>query len=174
MLESRRTERLPGKVLFGVRIVAFITLAVLVFFGMERFWLPVLLLGICANFFRKRWYCWWICPVHCVAVCSKVLYESRKTSLKRFPVPLVLRAKWFSMIWLAGLFIAFLTCLILGTRVRLFVWISVIGILFSLLFPIGVWCNTLCPWGRIIQFSVKLFSTSCRPLCSLVHRRSAF
>ncbi|OHE58772.1 MAG: hypothetical protein A2Y36_15695 [Treponema sp. GWA1_62_8] len=58
---------------------------------------------------------------------------------------------------MATLFAIFTLCLIMGLRVRLFVWISVIGSVFVLVFPVGVWCTFLCPWGGIMKLGARLF-----------------
>jgi len=141
-----------------VRIAASITLAVLVILRMERFWLPVLLLGMSTSFFWGRWYCGWVCPMQCVAGCSRLVCKAGKNTDKQFPMARVIRSKWLSIPWMTVLFAIFTVCLITGLRVRLFVWISVLGCMFGLFFPVGSWCAALCPWGRVMKLSARLFA----------------
>jgi ferredoxin-type protein NapH len=132
---------------YSVRLLLFISLLLLVYFGMERFWVPVLLSGIGTSFFWGRWYCAWVCPVKSAS--QGLVHFTPKIK----PVKNVL----FAIVWFSLLLAVFLTCLVFGVRVRLFVWISGIGIAFSILFSMGTWCGSLCPWGFIMRWTNKFF-----------------
>jgi len=146
--------------LWTIRILALSLFAILVLFRRERFWAPLLLVGIFTSLAFGRWYCMWICPVNCAAALPKALAVRRKSAQRKFQAPSLFQRSWFPRAWLAILCILFAACLAIGMRIRLFVWISLLGTLFSLAFPSGGWCGTLCPWSQAMGLLARLFPRS--------------
>jgi ferredoxin-type protein NapH len=134
-----------------VKLLLLLAFASLVAFGRERFWLPIMLTGIISCPFLGRWYCRWACPVDCASSCARAA-KSRagKGSPRAYPRragPRFLREPWFRALWFSLLVFVFVACLVSGLRVGLFIWVTALGVLCVVLFPPGLWCGTLCPWG---------------------------
>jgi polyferredoxin len=136
-----------------VRIASLGVFLILLITGNERFWLPLLLAGIFTGPFLRRWYCRFVCPVSCVAACARSIRRRDKAAP---PTRFTRGKKTSRAVWLALLALAFLVCLILGLRVRLFAWISAAGIAFAIFAAQGFWCGYFCPWGAAMQGMARM------------------
>jgi len=124
-------------------LAGFLALATL---GLERFWLPILLVGIGSVPFWGRWYCRCICP------------SSRLGCLGRRPrggIRAPMGKRWLPLVWWATLFLLFVVSLVLGLRPRLFVGLTVVGGIFGFLSSPGRWCGSWCPWGRLMTLETR-------------------
>jgi len=131
-----------------IRATSLILFLILAILDLERFWLPVLLTALLSAWLPKRWYCAWVCPVTGCNACwrrfvPKRFIQTPKLRLKAYPL--------LNGIWLALLAAIFLLCLILEKRIKLFVLITLLGSLISILGAKTNWCAHWCPWGQIMK-----------------------
>lgn len=123
--------------------------------GSERFWLPILIGGIGTAFLFGHWYCAWVCPVNTVAgkIGTPVLgiKSDKNHGLARF-----FRNKWVKSLWLTALVSVFILCLIFDIRVKLFVLITLLGVVCSIVLPSAFWCRNLCPWMVIMELKKRV------------------
>lgn len=121
--------------------------------GALKVWLFLLIAGFIASLFFGRLYCRVACPVSTLNRLAALLPGGLRLRIGKCPGWLthpVFRVAWFSIL-LATL----VSAMILGLRFHLFTIITVIGIILCRAFP-AAWCNSLCPWGALLQCGCRL------------------
>lgn len=119
--------------------------------GLERWWLPVLLAGLATSWLPGRWYCSRACPVAGADAACRVRRRKGPGGRAGTALARIAGFTWVRRAWFGALVLSFVLCLALGERVRLFLWVTLAGVAFSLLSARGAWCGTLCPWGSMMR-----------------------
>lgn len=134
------------KILSYVLLILFLILS----FTMNmRFWLPLFIVGMIFSLLKSRFYCRYICPVGTVNKSLKLYSKKRKPIDKQ-------KAKYFGYVIFSTFLSIFILSLVTRQRIELFLFITIIGILFSLLISPLIWCGYYCPWGRTMTICSSL------------------
>lgn len=123
-----------------------------------QLWIGLFLLGIVASIFLGRIYCGWFCPIN--TTMSAVVWIKKKLHLENRSIPRVITKPWMRFIIL-GLFIAaFIFSMSSGTKILIFPFLFISGILFTVFFSEALWHCYLCPFGIILSYSASRSSHS--------------
>lgn len=125
------------------RFMAVLVLGILFVWGLERFYLPLLLSGLILSPFLGHWYCAWICPVN--------TFQRREGRPRKTRVP-----EWILRSWFIMLVVIFVSSLVLGLRIRLFMFLTLLGVFLAVCMPGLSWCRLLCPWMNAIRLVSSL------------------
>lgn len=121
--------------------------------GATKVWLFLLVAGLVASLFVRRAYCRVVCPVSALNRLAAMLPRGMRLQAGKSPAWLTHPA--FRVAWFSILLATLVSALVLGLRFHLFTIITLIGIILCRVFP-SAWCNSLCPWGAMLQCGSRL------------------
>ncbi|WP_226984188.1 4Fe-4S binding protein [Halothermothrix orenii] len=153
-----------------LRIVTEVLFLILFFFlfrnnSLQR-WIIFFGAGIIISVFTGRFYCAWACPIGTMMRPISWLYK--KLQIKRLKPPSFMKKSWIK--W--GLLMLFIVVMI-GTKVlkikfNLLLYLTLLGVLISLLFEEELWHKYICPYGTLFsvftrpaKYGLKIIEEKC-------------
>ena len=142
---SESEKKILQRIKKCLRISMLILFLVLLCTGRIKMWIFLLIMGFALNLISGRVYCGWICPVHTV---DSIV---RKSRIKKRIIPAVFRKKYMRFAWLFLLLAIFTILYVSPVKLSVFVVITFLGMLVSVIFALALWCRYLCPWAAVFR-----------------------